>query len=135
MRHKIILLIILSFIACPALAENEFYPYIFNPGNRELNPVFLVIKAEQKMLLFDFRHGQYPKLMESYRITTGRVSGNKQREGDLKTPEGVYRIIRQLGDEKLPPKYGPRAYILDYPNFVDRFFGRTGSNIWIHGRD
>jgi murein L,D-transpeptidase YafK len=115
--------------------QNAFSPYIFNPGKRNVNPVFLVIKSEQSMLLLDFQKEQFPKQIEKYRVTTGRIAGNKQREGDLKTPEGVYRIVRQIEDEQLPPKYGPRAYILDYPNFTDRFLGRTGSNIWIHGRD
>ncbi|CAA6815464.1 MAG: FIG00638667: hypothetical protein [uncultured Campylobacterales bacterium] len=57
--------------------------------------------------------------------------GNKVKEGDLKTPVGVYEI-----NKKFIPKdgfYGPLAYETSYPNLYDRLGLKTGYGIWIHG--
>lgn len=66
--------------------------------------------------------------------TTGSTAGDKMREGDMRTPEGVYFV-----EEKVPGKldfalYGDHAFSLNYPNPVDRLKGKTGHGIWIHGR-
>lgn len=66
--------------------------------------------------------------------TTGSAPGDKTREGDMRTPEGVYFV-----EEKVPGKldfglYGDHAFSLNYPNPVDRLKGKTGHGIWIHGR-
>jgi murein L,D-transpeptidase YafK len=66
--------------------------------------------------------------------TTGSTPGDKMREGDMRTPEGVYFV-----EEKVPGKldyslYGDHAFSLNYPNPVDRLKGKTGHGIWIHGR-
>jgi len=66
--------------------------------------------------------------------TTGSALGDKMREGDMRTPEGVYFV-----EEKVPGKldyglYGDHAFSLNYPNPVDRLKGKTGHGIWIHGR-
>lgn len=65
--------------------------------------------------------------------STGQQSGDKWREGDKKTPEGVYFLTnRRSGlDEGL---YGNLAFPLNYPNPVDRIQGKTGYGIWLHGR-
>lgn len=73
------------------------------------------------------------KLTKDIRVTTGKRRGNKQVEKDLKTPEGIYFLTEFLEDIDLPPKYGLRAIVLDYPNPIDKFQGKTGSGIWIHG--
>lgn len=66
--------------------------------------------------------------------TTGQADGDKQVQGDLRTPEGVYfigyKVDRNLGWDL----YGNLAYTLNYPNPVDRLKGKTGSGIWLHGR-
>ncbi len=54
----------------------------------------------------------------------------KERQGDSRTPEGLYRIIRRrdIGQTRFY-----RAFLIDYPNAGDREAGRTGGAIEIHG--
>ncbi|MDD5765734.1 MAG: L,D-transpeptidase family protein [Candidatus Marinimicrobia bacterium] len=97
--------------------------------------IFVVDKTHQKMLMVKSDAPGDLKIVNKYKITTGRRSGDKERRGDLKTPEGIYYIDGRVPNSKLTPKFGPIAFTLDYPNFVDRLQKRNGSNIWIHGRD
>ncbi len=64
-------------------------------------------------------------------IITGKHDGQKNIEGDLKTPIGVYTLRKKL--TKLDPFYGPLALVTTYPNNFDKSYGKTGSGIWIHG--
>ena len=67
--------------------------------------------------------------------STGQAAGPKERQGDKKTPEGVYFLLDEYEDKYLTPVYGTKAFPTDYPNFMDRCRGKTGSAIWIHGTD
>lgn len=71
---------------------------------------------------------------EKYFCATGEVPGDKQYEGDLRTPEGVYFVQSRLSRGLDYELYGDLAFTLDYPNPVDKVKGKTGSGIWIHGR-
>ncbi len=62
---------------------------------------------------------------------TGKMDGDKQTEGDHRTPTGIYSLTKKL--EKLDPFYGPLAYVTSYPNLYDKIRGKNGSGIWIHG--
>lgn len=66
--------------------------------------------------------------------TTGQVPGDKLKRGDLRTPEGVYFIESRRDSGLDYGLYGDRAFVLNFPNPVDRLKGKTGSGIWIHGR-
>jgi murein L,D-transpeptidase YafK len=66
--------------------------------------------------------------------STGSENGDKQLEGDLRTPEGVYFLGRRLSGNLGKELYGNLAYALNYPNPVDRLRGKTGYGIWLHGR-
>jgi len=66
--------------------------------------------------------------------STGSENGDKQLEGDLRTPEGVYFLGRKLSGNLGKELYGNLAYALNYPNPVDRLRGKTGYGIWLHGR-
>jgi murein L,D-transpeptidase YafK len=57
----------------------------------------------------------------------------KVREGDKRTPIGVYTITELLPKEKLTDFYGPIALPIDYPNAWDKRLGKTGYGIWLHG--
>ncbi len=73
-------------------------------------------------------------LIKEYNAFTGKVDGDKQKEGDLKTPLGIYKIEEKLNkDTKLDPFYGPLAFVTSYPNLYDRIQGKNGSGIWVHG--
>jgi len=74
------------------------------------------------------------KLRKTYSAFTGKTKGDKVKEGDLKTPIGVYKITKKLTKEnKLNPFYGPLAFVTSYPNEYDRYRGKNGYGIWIHG--
>ena len=72
-----------------------------------------------------------PRYVTDMYISLGKNGVEKSREGDQKTPIGVYRIISSK--EKLPDFYGPTAFPIDYPNDWDRLNGRNGHGIWLHG--
>ena len=61
----------------------------------------------------------------------GQKPGDKQTEGDLRTPVGVYKLTKKLS--YVDPFYGPLALVTNYPNYYDRARGKDGSGIWIHG--
>jgi len=69
---------------------------------------------------------------ESY-MSVGQNGVSKRRAWDRRTPLGIYFVNEQLDTSKLHDKYGPIAFPLDYPNVWDRFSGRSGDGIWIHG--
>ena len=102
--------------------------------DHENSPVrFLAIdKASQTFFLME-RHSPLRKAVE-LPCATGQVAGDKYREGDLRTPEGVYFIQRKLTSGLDYQLYGDIAYTLNFPNPVDRVEGKTGYGIWIHGR-
>jgi len=71
------------------------------------------------------------KFEKKYPAYTGKIAGDKKEEGDLKTPIGIYSITKKV--EKLDPFYGPLAFVTSYPNIYDKFKGKNGHGIWIHG--
>ena len=73
--------------------------------------------------------------VDSYYMTIGKAGTDKYREGDLKTPLGVYFVTSYLPGESLPPRYGPGAFPINYPNELDRVAKKTGYGIWIHGTE
>ena len=72
-----------------------------------------------------------PRYVTDFYISLGKNGVDKSREGDQKTPIGVYNILAMK--DKLPDFYGPGAYPLSYPNDWDRINGRNGHGIWLHG--
>jgi len=71
-------------------------------------------------------------LMDTY-VSVGIQGVGKEREGDGRTPLGVYFIQKNLPGETLPDLFGMGALTLNYPNAVDVMRKRTGSGIWLHG--
>ena len=71
-------------------------------------------------------------LMDTY-VSVGAQGVGKEREGDGRTPLGVYFIQKNLPGENLPDLFGSGALTLNYPNAVDVMRKRTGSGIWLHG--
>lgn len=96
--------------------------------------VIVVDVAAFRLYLFQNRGGQLT-LSQDYYISIGKAGGDKRREGDEKTPIGVYKVSSYLPGSTLPDMYGPGAFPIDYPNPWDRRQGRTGSGIWLHGTE
>lgn len=94
--------------------------------------IFAVDKSRQQLALFERRSPL--RLSRLFTCTTGQAVGDKEVEGDLKTPEGVYFVVQRIGGGLEFLKYGNEAYTLNYPNPVDRLRKKTGYGIWIHGR-
>lgn len=68
---------------------------------------------------------------QKYDALTGKIRGDKSKEGDYKTPIGIYNITKKI--YKLDSFYGPLALVTSYPNLYDKYRGKNGSGIWIHG--
>jgi len=71
--------------------------------------------------------------VKEFPCATGRNKGDKHKEGDGKTPSGIYFVIGEFLDKDLAPIYGSRAFPLDYPNGLDQKNKKNGSAIWLHG--
>lgn len=71
-------------------------------------------------------------IKETY-VSVGINGVGKFREGDGKTPVGVYFIQKNLPGATLPDLFGVGALTLNYPNAVDAMRNKTGSGIWLHG--
>jgi len=92
----------------------------------------VVEKQTQRLFLYGCVEGRVT-LIKSFNCSTGKNSGDKEKRGDWRTPEGIYFFTRIFEDKELEPRYGARAFILDYPNFFDRMQGKEGRGIWLHG--
>jgi murein L,D-transpeptidase YafK len=71
------------------------------------------------------------KLYDTYEICawSGEL-GPKVKEGDRQSPEGFYNITPALLN---PNSDYYLAFNTGYPNKFDRAYGRTGSNLMVHG--
>jgi murein L,D-transpeptidase YafK len=110
---------------------NEIPAYLLHmpPDQR-----FVIMVDTSVPRLYVYRNvGGQPQYVADYYVTIGRDGAGKTREGDHRTPLGVYFITRHIPHSKLPGFYGPAAYPIDYPNAWDRRLRRTGYGIWIHG--
>ena len=74
-------------------------------------------------------------VLKEFPIAIGKEDGDKQVEGDNKTPEGIYFAQNHIDGGTLPEKYGYGAIPLDIPTPIDRQQGKTGYGIWLHGVD
>ncbi len=93
----------------------------------------LIVDAKHSRLyLYENRNDQI-RLLQDFYVSQGKLGINKLKEGDMRTPVGVYNIIGRLPGAKLPDLYGKGALPLDYPNDWDKVQGRGGSGIWVHG--
>jgi len=105
------------------------YPFIVADANEHL----LVCEKERARLhLFRYRENRF-ELIKSYACIVGANGSDKAKAGDLATPIGNYFTLRYIDGKSLPEKYGPGAFVLNYPNFLDRKARKNGSGIWLHG--
>ncbi len=93
----------------------------------------VVVDADHSRLYVYRNDDGTPRYYTDYYLTIGKNGVNKVREGDKRTPRGVYFITRTLHKNQLTDIYGPVAFPLNYPNAWDRRMGRSGYGIWLHG--
>lgn len=79
------------------------------PLGKLTEPSIKVSKSDGVMTVFDAGEP-----VKSYRVITGANEGDKQREGDRRTPEGVFRVVYRNPKSKFVLSLG-----LDYPNQED----------------
>jgi len=92
-----------------------------------------IVVDTAKSRLYLYRNDQgTPRYMADYYITVGKNGIGKQKEGDKRTPLGIYFAGKQL-QRSLPDFYGSAAFPLNYPNEWDRKQGKSGHGIWLHG--
>lgn len=94
--------------------------------------VLLVDSRRSRLYVFANAEGR-PRLIADYYVTLGKNGIDKAREGDQKTPVGVYHVTANLPRKKLTDFYGSGAFPINYPNEWDKRLGRNGSGIWLHG--
>jgi len=95
-----------------------------------LNSLLIANKKMKKLTVYSTKNSKL-ELLSIYDNVIVGASGDKKKEGDLKTPLGVYNITQRF----TPPDqfYGPLAFVLSYPNIYDKVQGKNGHGIWIHG--
>lgn len=104
-----------------ALAAIQFHPGIADR--------VVVVKHLRKLFLM-----RGPRIMQEYRVALGRYpKGDKVREGDARTPEGLYTL-----DYKLEDSAFYRAIHISYPDANDIARAEAlgvspGGQIMIHG--
>jgi murein L,D-transpeptidase YafK len=112
-------------------AEDLLPRYVLQLHPRQKH-VLIVDSRRSRLYVFANDAGR-PKLIADYYVTLGKNGTEKTREGDQKTPLGVYHVTANLPRSKLTDFYGVGAYPINYPNEWDRRMGRNGHGIWLHG--
>lgn len=100
-----------------------------NPGQEH---ALIVDSRHSRLYVFENVDGR-PHYLADYYVSLGKRGVDKAREGDQKTPIGVYHVTANLPRQKLSDFYGAGAYPINYPNRWDRQRGRNGFGIWVHG--
>ena len=105
----------------------------------EQRHALVVDTARSTLYVFENRGGE-ARYVTDYYISIGKNGIDKFREGDNKTPLGIYHVTGRLSREKLnstygklAEQYGIGALPISYPNEWDRREGRNGYGIWLHG--
>lgn len=100
--------------------------------NAEQKYALVVDTGRSTLYVFENRNG-LPHYVADYYVTSGKNGTDKTRQGDKKTPLGVYHVTANLPRAKLGDFYGVGAFPISYPNEWDRREGRNGNGIWLHG--
>lgn len=115
--------------SAPAPLQDAPYTFVFADAGEYL----LICEKETKILyIFRFSDGKF-SLIKQYPCVIGANNHGKMREGDFATPEGVYFFLRFASGKTLAENYGYGAFVLNYPNFLDRKERKDGGGIWLHG--
>lgn len=93
----------------------------------------LVVDASRSRLYVYENRAGLPVRVADFYVTIGKAGAGKQREGDNRTPIGIYTVSGFKSPSELDDFYGSGAFTLTYPNEWDRRLGRNGHGIWIHG--
>ncbi|WP_377702395.1 murein L,D-transpeptidase family protein [Pseudoduganella sp. UC29_71] len=115
-----------------ARPAGELQPRALLQLRKDQRHALIVDARRSRVYLYENRNGDI-RYVSDYYFSQGKLGVNKVKEGDMRTPVGVYYISGRLSGARLPDFYGKGALPLDYPNSWDKLNGRSGSGIWIHG--
>lgn len=107
--------------------EKRFLERNLNLGD----PVFIRIFKQESILEIWVKDGGLFRFYKAWPICkySGRL-GPKLKEGDKQAPEGFYRVTL---DALNPNSQFHLSFNLGFPNEYDRYLGRTGSLLMVHG--
>ncbi len=95
---------------------------------------YAVVVDTGKSRLYLFRNDNgTPHYVADYYVSSGKAGAEKMKEGDQKTPMGVYFVTASLPKTQISSFYGSGAFPISYPNEWDRRQGKDGHGIWLHG--
>lgn len=109
-------------LASSAMAENPL------PANAHVDRI-VILKSNRQLQLWDGK-----KILRTYKVALGpHAIGPKQKQGDGKTPEGIYHI-----SGRNPNSAYHRSLRVSYPNAEDIALAKKakvdpGGDIFIHG--
>jgi murein L,D-transpeptidase YafK len=119
-----------QFLTLPVLAGAVFTPALASPLPKNASADRVVVyKAKRELELWS--NG---KLLKRYKVALGgNPVGHKEREGDQRTPEGVYTI-----DSRNAASRYHKSLHVSYPNTQDREHAKRlgvspGGAIMVHG--
>jgi hypothetical protein len=113
----------------PNLADLRPAQILKMPKNAD---VLLVDASISRAYLLRNKDGD-PVWEKDYFVTIGKLGVGKQKEGDLKSPLGVYSVTMQIPKKQLRSIFGAGALELSFPNALDKKLDISGSGIWLHG--
>lgn len=144
MKHSLLYFLLFSLFWTKTLwaaeAQEKFLPApLLVMGQAYGHHVLVAEKSTHRLYLFTEKDG-LPHLLKTFEVATGKNAGNKFFQGDHRTPEGVYRFTEFLTHKDLVARHGEKtgsiygvgAFVMDYPNPIDRLKGKTGGGIWLH---
>ena len=121
--NKLLYVIYIATVALPFVCMAGIYIWYHNQLDHIRNAQFIVVsKQDMRLRVFDYAG----KKKAEYGIACGRNYGQKEKVGDMKTPEGIFHVVdvedasnrtHDFGDGKGPIEgaYGPYFIRLDTP--------------------
>ncbi|MGB5468962.1 MAG: L,D-transpeptidase family protein [Woeseiaceae bacterium] len=134
MLRVLLPLLLLCLVDIPVQADERIPAYLVRLP-QSVRTVFVAETATAAFHRFENPAGPEIDHAGSVDMSYGENGDGKQRNGDRKTPLGIYFVTEQLDTSRMHEKYGVTAFVLDYPNALDRRLQRTGDGIWVHGVD
>ncbi|MBT9540070.1 murein L,D-transpeptidase family protein [Thiobacillus sp.] len=111
--------------------NNKIPAYLLNLED-DYRHALVVDASRSRLYVYENRAG-LPLRVADFYVTIGKAGAGKQKEGDNRTPVGIYSISGFKSSKELGDFYGSGAFTLSYPNEWDKRQGRSGHGIWIHG--
>ncbi len=111
------------------------YPLLAEESQDPKETIVLVDKTKYELHLANHLSDGTIQIFKTYPVTIGKNSGDKMIEGDLKSPEGIYRFTQKFTPPQIKQKFGAMAFYMNYPNFIDKQQKKTGFDIMLHSTD